>query len=219
MSKKNHTTRSFRAIPKQDKFKLIALLNYAKLAGFRQHELTSLTRVLIAVRSVCNLPALRKTEVETVSAYFEQIFNLPQSERDGLAFASAKAKGFIPEPPQPKPQRPQKKKKKVRAKVITDSRPSNYIKARNEFYESWDWRTARYKFLKDKGPRCMCCGSAAGDYTVGGTPVRIVVDHIKPLYTHWHLRLDEANFQILCDECNQGKGAWDKTDHRPVVQQ
>lgn len=86
--------------------------------------------------------------------------------------------------------------------------------AREEFYKSWDWRTARMEVLKRHARRCMCCGSTPDDLTVDGKPVRLVVDHIKPLSRYWHLRLVQSNLQILCDECNMGKGAWDETDHR-----
>lgn len=92
--------------------------------------------------------------------------------------------------------------------------PSREQKA--EFYASWAWRTLRMKILKRYGAVCMCCGAQPGDTGASGLPVRIVVDHIKPLSVHWHLRLDKNNLQVLCDECNQGKGAWDETDHRPA---
>lgn len=85
-----------------------------------------------------------------------------------------------------------------------------------EFYRSWDWRTLRTKVLQQYGARCMCCGAAPDHKTVGGEPVVIVVDHIKPLSKRWDLRLDRNNLQVLCQECNQGKGAWDETDFRPV---
>lgn len=85
-----------------------------------------------------------------------------------------------------------------------------------EFYLSWEWRTLRTKVLHQYGARCMCCGATPEHKTVGGEPVVIVVDHIKPLSKHWDLRLDRGNLQILCQECNQGKGAWDETDYRPV---
>ena len=55
----------------------------------------------------------------------------------------------------------------------------------------------------------MCCGATPDD---GRTVLH--VDHIKPRHTHPQLSLDENNLQILCSVCNQGKGAWDKTDHR-----
>ncbi len=97
------------------------------------------------------------------------------------------------------------------------ARPTDYIKTRDAFYQSWDWRTVRMKTLQRHGYRCQCCGATGKDRDMLGQPVRIVVDHIKPLYTHWHLRLEEDNLQVLCDECNMGKGAWDETDHRPVA--
>lgn len=77
-----------------------------------------------------------------------------------------------------------------------------------EFLKSWEWRTLRMKVLKKYGARCQCCGATAAD------GVRICVDHIKPRKTHPHLALVEDNLQVLCDPCNQGKGAWDDTDWR-----
>jgi 5-methylcytosine-specific restriction endonuclease McrA len=35
---------------------------------------------------------------------------------------------------------------------------------------------------------------------------RIEVDHIKPLSKHWDLRLRKDNLQVLCRDCNRGKG-------------
>lgn len=61
----------------------------------------------------------------------------------------------------------------------------------------------------------MVCGMEPGDPRVGGGTVKICVDHIKPISKHWELRLEESNLQVLCMECNKGKGAWDETDHRP----
>jgi 5-methylcytosine-specific restriction endonuclease McrA len=36
------------------------------------------------------------------------------------------------------------------------------------------------------------------------------VDHVKPLHSHWHLRLQPGNLQTLCALCNHGKGGMDK---------
>lgn len=94
------------------------------------------------------------------------------------------------------------------------NRPS--VDDKEKFYKSWDWRKLRMEALKIHGPRCQCCGSGRGDVDIGGNPVRIVVDHIEPLSRRWDLRLVLGNLQILCDECNMGKGAWDKTDWRNI---
>lgn len=83
-----------------------------------------------------------------------------------------------------------------------------------DFYASWEWQTLRMKTLKRYGRRCLCCGAAPGEFTVAGEPVRLNVDHIKPISKHWSLRLDPENVQVLCAECNKGKGAWDQTDWR-----
>lgn len=75
------------------------------------------------------------------------------------------------------------------------------------FYESWEWKTLSYNVKLNRGRRCECCGAAPPE-------VRIVTDHIKPLRHFWHLRLQEDNLQVLCDDCNMGKGSRDQTDFR-----
>lgn len=59
-----------------------------------------------------------------------------------------------------------------------------------------------------------CCGATPRHLTLGGQPVRLVVDHIRPLGTHWHLRLEAENLQVLCDDCNMGKGGVHIEDFR-----
>jgi len=87
--------------------------------------------------------------------------------------------------------------------------------SKDEFYKSWEWRTLRMEAIQRHGRSCQCCGAAPGQKDATGAPVRICVDHIKPISKHWHLRLDLSNLQILCDECNMGKGNWSETDFRP----
>lgn len=77
-----------------------------------------------------------------------------------------------------------------------------------QFYDSWEWKRLRYDFLKGKKRTCQCCGASAAD------GAKIVIDHIKPIRHHWRLRLDPDNLQILCDDCNMGKGSRDQTDWR-----
>lgn len=73
-----------------------------------------------------------------------------------------------------------------------------------DFYRSWEWKRLRYDFVKSSKQRCGCCGASAEQ-------ARLVVDHIKPIRRYWNLRLDPANLQILCDDCNMGKGSRDET--------
>jgi hypothetical protein len=54
----------------------------------------------------------------------------------------------------------------------------------------------------------MCCGVSSKEGAI------ICVDHIKPRNTHPELALNPDNLQVLCDVCNQGKGAWSTTDFR-----
>lgn len=100
----------------------------------------------------------------------------------------------------------------VRKNFVGGGKPSAATK--DQFYKSWEWRTIRMEVLTQHGRACQCCGAEPGMKTAAGEPVRICVDHIKPLSKFWHLRLDRSNLQVLCDECNQGKGAWDQTDFR-----
>lgn len=113
--------------------------------------------------------------------------------------------------------RPAKANPKIDRNVLKKAKRKE-AKSRLAFYDSWDWKKARYQILQKYGPRCMLCGSTRADLDLDGNPVRIVVDHIKPLSKHWHLRLDPENLQILCNDCNKGKGAWDETDYRPQSQ-
>lgn len=112
------------------------------------------------------------------------------------------------EMPSPKPKKP---KSNAPVKPV---KPEKRESRRSKFYKSWDWRTLRMEALKRHGAVCQCCGAKRGDVSTAGEPIRICVDHIRPLATHWHMRLDPDNLQILCDECNMGKGAWDTTDWR-----
>lgn len=80
---------------------------------------------------------------------------------------------------------------------------------KDAFYESWEWKHKRLEAIKLHGRKCLCCGAGPEH------GVRIVVDHIKPLGEFWELRLDLNNLQVLCNDCNMGKGNRDFTDFRP----
>lgn len=81
-------------------------------------------------------------------------------------------------------------------------------KEASEFYASWEWRQARYEVLREQGRKCVCCGATPE----GGAVLH--VDHIKPLRDNWSLRLRKSNLQVLCGDCNAGKGFKYKDDWR-----
>lgn len=80
--------------------------------------------------------------------------------------------------------------------------------AKLSFLQTYEWRRVRMQALKRYGLRCQCCG-ATPDHGV-----RMHVDHIKPRRLFPELALDINNLQVLCEECNHGKGNWDMTDWR-----
>lgn len=82
------------------------------------------------------------------------------------------------------------------------------------FYSSWEWKRARYDALSKFGRRCMCCGWKPED----GGGNHLCVDHIKPRRHYPELALDVNNLQILCNDCNMGKGSRHEDDFRPSPQ-
>lgn len=80
--------------------------------------------------------------------------------------------------------------------------------ASDAFLQSFEWRALRMQALKLYGRRCVCCGASPETGAV------MNVDHIKPRKRYPSLALDIKNLQVLCHECNHGKGNWDMTDWR-----
>lgn len=81
----------------------------------------------------------------------------------------------------------------------------------NAFYHTPAWRNLRYAVLKKFGAICQCCGATP---VSSGRPMH--VDHIKPRSKHPELELVFDNLQILCEDCNMGKGGRDQTDWRDI---
>lgn len=104
---------------------------------------------------------------------------------------------------------PRRRKTAARTSTHTPS-----VSEKTEFYKSWEWRKLRMQVLKLQGRSCQCCGASPGEKDMSSKAVKITVDHIKPISKFWGLRLKRDNLQVLCDECNQGKGNWDETDFR-----
>ena len=81
-------------------------------------------------------------------------------------------------------------------------------KPRDPFYVSEAWLRLRYEALRRNGGHCECCG-------VRPSPgLSLHVDHIKPRSKFPGLELERSNLQVLCSDCNIGKGARDSTDWR-----
>lgn len=102
----------------------------------------------------------------------------------------------------------------VEAKAKRPSQKVEY-RASDAFLASFEWRRLRMEVIKARGTRCECCGRTPKQHGIA-----INVDHIKPRKHYPDLALEQANLQVLCDECNHGKGNWDETDWRtpqPVV--
>ncbi len=76
---------------------------------------------------------------------------------------------------------------------------------KGDFYNSVAWRKLRYEVLKECDGKCSCCGASK----VTGAVIH--VDHIKPRSLFPELALKRSNLQVLCDDCNIGKGVDDYT--------
>lgn len=88
------------------------------------------------------------------------------------------------------------------AKPAKPPKPKTAPAPKDGFYSSWEWKQARYEALARFSHRCQCCGWQPGDTTHG----YLVVDHIKPRRKFPELALEQANLQVLCNDCNMGKG-------------
>lgn len=77
------------------------------------------------------------------------------------------------------------------------------------FYATRRWKMLRYHVLQSRGARCEVCGRTPSRHGV-----IVHVDHIKPRSKYPALALEESNLQIMCEDCNMGKGAQDEIDWR-----
>lgn len=78
----------------------------------------------------------------------------------------------------------------------------------NDFLHTPTWKRLRYDALVTAGGRCECCGASPAD------GIRLNVDHIRPRAKRPDLATDPWNLQVLCSDCNFGKGNRDATDWR-----
>jgi 5-methylcytosine-specific restriction endonuclease McrA len=57
------------------------------------------------------------------------------------------------------------------------------------------WPALRLETLRCDDWQCVQCSSRH----------RLQVDHVKPVRTHWHLRFEISNLQVLCGRCHGAK--------------
>jgi len=102
------------------------------------------------------------------------------------------------------------KKASYKARQKVESKTTFYAGdvTADEFLSSFQWRKVRMQALLRHGATCQCCGSSPKTGSV------MNVDHVKPRKLFPALALDINNLQVLCHECNHGKGNWDMTDWR-----
>ena len=123
---------------------------------------------------------------------------LTKRQKHRAKLAERRAKGLMP------------RKSKALSTKLAPQTVAGIDVTTTEFLSTYEWRKTRMVALKKYGARCQCCGATPATGTV------IHVDHIKPRKLFPHLALDVDNLQVLCHECNHGKGNWDQTDWRPL---
>lgn len=89
----------------------------------------------------------------------------------------------------------------------TSERPAKDAPSR-DFFASQAWRAIRYQVLRERGGKCCACGRAPSTHP----GVVVHVDHVKPRSKYPELALVKANLQVLCEDCNLGKGNSDSID-------
>lgn len=85
---------------------------------------------------------------------------------------------------------------------------------KDDFYRSLRWRRLRYDFMKTAESTCNACGRSRANHGVV-----VHVDHILPRSKFPHLALEISNLQVLCEDCNLGKGNRDTIDWREGPQE
>lgn len=98
---------------------------------------------------------------------------------------------------------------KSQAKKARKNWSQSYLD-RQTFYLSTDWRYIRYEALKRSRGVCELCGASPT------TGKMLHVDHIKPRSKYPDLEFEIANLQVLCEDCNLGKGNRDEIDWRRI---
>jgi hypothetical protein len=88
--------------------------------------------------------------------------------------------------------------------------PTNYAGNGSEdpFFQSREWLQLRYRTIEASNGNCSSCGNRHS------APNPLQVDHIKPRSKYPELALTPSNLQVLCRQCNLGKGNKTEKDWR-----
>ncbi len=81
----------------------------------------------------------------------------------------------------------------------------------DDFYQTREWLEFRIQVLARFESRCFACGVTPSDGAV------IHVDHIKPRYLYPELAFRMSNMQLLCRDCNFGKGLNKVRGFKPIL--
>ncbi len=71
---------------------------------------------------------------------------------------------------------------------------------KRSFYKTNRWLRLRYETFEEQGVVCAVCGARPPG-------IEMHIDHIKPRSKFPELEYDKTNLQVLCHDCNIGKGA------------
>jgi 5-methylcytosine-specific restriction endonuclease McrA len=94
------------------------------------------------------------------------------------------------------------KKQKAATKANGFEHPPAYRRGMgDDFYRTREWRILRWQILDRTDGKCSMCGRGKAQGII------LHVDHIHPRSIYPSKELDAANLQILCEDCNIGKGA------------
>lgn len=152
------------------------------------------------------LSALKKLGVPYINMNIQQAMEIV-ADRHGINLGGLSRIEFAAAIAERRSRRKPEREPYISPPIVT-KRKSDRERQIAGFYTCIPWKQLAYDTKVKRGRRCECCGATPAD------GVRIVTDHIKPLRTHWDLRLDPGNVQVLCDDCNRGKGSRSADDFR-----
>tara|TARA_B100000287_G_scaffold339333_1_gene325528 strand:- start:30 stop:434 length:405 start_codon:yes stop_codon:yes gene_type:complete len=103
------------------------------------------------------------------------------------------------------------RRRRKRATLVPNKTPVVVEKLSNilneeikNFYKCIEWKILRKEYMNENKAKFFQCNYCGEDVSKCRS---LNIDHIKPLKSHWHLRLDKSNLQILCKDCNKFKGS------------